>query len=118
MTVDVSERAFEEAIECALLAYGPDASPGDATQVRETPPPWDGEPVPGGYRRRRPQDYDRGLCLLPGDVLDFLLATQPKEWQKLRQHHGTEVKERLLARLSREIGRRGALDVLRNGVKG
>lgn len=31
MTVDVSERAFEDAIECALLAHGPDACPGDAT---------------------------------------------------------------------------------------
>ena len=61
MTVDVSERAFEEAVECALLEHGPDACPGDATQVRETPPPWGGEPLPGGYRRRSPQDYDRGL---------------------------------------------------------
>ena len=117
MTVDISERAFEDAIECALLGYGPDACSGDATQVREAPPPWGGEPAPGGYHRRSPQDYDRGLCLLPGDVLDFLLATQPREWEKLRQHHGTEVKSRFLARLSREIGRRGALDVLRNGVK-
>ncbi|HEY7698388.1 MAG TPA: DEAD/DEAH box helicase family protein, partial [Vicinamibacteria bacterium] len=50
-------------------------------------------------------------------MIDFLLATQPKEWEKLRQHHGAEVKERFLGRLSREIGRRGALDVLRNGVK-
>ena len=117
MTVDVSERAFEEAIECALLAYGPDACPGDATEVRETPPPWDGEPVPGGYLRRTSRDYEPGLCLLPQDLLDFLLATQPKEWKKLRQHHGAEVKARFLSRLSREIGRRGALDVLRNGVK-
>lgn len=117
MTAEVSERAFEEAIECALLEHGPDACTGDATQTRETPPSWHGEPVPGGYRRRSPQDYDRGLCLLPGDVLDFLLATQPKEWEKLRQHHGAEVRARFLARLSREIGRRGALDVLRNGVK-
>jgi type I restriction enzyme R subunit len=117
MSPDISERAFEEAIECALLAYGPDACAGDTTQVRETPPPWDGEPIPGGYRRRGSQDYDPGLCLLPGDVLDFLLATQPREWEELRQHHGAEVKTRFLARLAREIGRRGALDVLRNGVK-
>ncbi len=46
-----------------------------------------------------------------------ILATQPKEWEKLKQHHGTEVKERFLARLSREIGRRGALDVLRKDFK-
>ena len=36
---------------------------------------------------------------------------------RLKQHHGADVKPRFLGRLSREIARRGALDVLRNGVK-
>ena len=35
MSPDVSERSFEEAIECGLLRYGPDACVGDATAVRE-----------------------------------------------------------------------------------
>ena len=117
MTPDISERAFEEAIECALLRHGPDACPGDATEVRESAPEFGDEPLPGGYLRRRPDDYDRGLCLIPADVVDFLLATQPKVWEKLKQHHGADVKPRFLGRLSREIARRGALDVLRNGVK-
>ena len=117
MSPEISEQAFEEAIECALLRHGPDACRGDTTAVRESPPAYDDEPVPGGYRKRRPEDYDRGLCLIPADVIDFLLATQPKEWQKLKQHHGVDVKLRFLGRLSREIGRRGALDILRNGIK-
>ncbi len=117
MTPDVSERAFEAAIECALLRHGPDACPGDVVAVRESPPTFGDEPAPGGYHRRRPDDYDRALCLVPADVVDFLLATQPKQWGKLEQHHGADVKPRFLARLSREIARRGALDVLRNGVK-
>jgi type I restriction enzyme R subunit len=50
-------------------------------------------------------------------VLDFLLATQPVEWQKLTQHHGAAVKEQFLKRLAAEIERRGALDVLRHGIK-
>ena len=117
MTPDISERAFEEAIECALLRHGPDACPDDATAVRESAPEFGDEPLPGGYLRRRPEDYDRGLCLIPADVVDFLLATQPRVWEKLKQHHGADVKPRFLGRLSREIARRGALDVLRNGVK-
>ena len=117
MTPDISERAFEAAIECALLRGGPDACPGDASAVRESSPPYGDDAVPGGYHRRRPDDYDRALCLIPADVVDFLLATQPDEWEKLGQHHGADVKPRFLARLSREIARRGALDVLRNGVK-
>ena len=66
---------------------------------------------------RRVEDYDRALCLLARDALDFVLATQPKEWKKLEQHHGGAVRDQFLTRLAAEIGRRGALDVLRNGLK-
>ena len=82
MSPEISERAFEDAIECALLQYGPDACPGDATAVRETSPAY-GESSPGGYHRRDSKDYDPILCLLPRDVLDFILATQPKECERL-----------------------------------
>jgi type I restriction enzyme R subunit len=113
---DISERAFEEAIECTLLQYGPDACAGDSTAWHETPAPY-GEMPPGGYYRRRREDYDRALCVIPRDVIDFILATQPKEWEKLKQHHGADVQARFLNRLASEIERRGALDVLRSGIK-
>jgi len=116
MSPEISERAFEEAIECSLRKSGPDACAGDAAAVRETPPPY-GDTPPGGYRKRKPEDYDRTLCLLPRDVVDFVLATQPKAWKKLEQHHGAAVTEQFLRRLAAEIDRRGALDVLRNGIK-
>ena len=118
MSARVSERAFEEAIEAALLRHGPDAVPDTPDKIAEDPPPY-GDPGmrPGGYHKRRPEDYDRALCLLPADVLDFVLATQPKQWRRLSQHHGSEVQQRFLTRLSSEIDRRGALDVLRRGVK-
>ncbi len=105
---DVSETSFEEAIECGLRQQGPDACAGDASAVRETSPPY-GDTMPGGYRKRSPEDYDRALCLIPRDVLDFILATQPKEWEKLKQHHGAAVREQFLKRLAGEIERRGAL---------
>ena len=72
MTLQISERAFEEEIECALLRHGPDACPDDAAAVRESGPEFGDEPPPGGYLRRRPEDYDRALCLIPTDVVDFL----------------------------------------------
>ena len=117
MTVETSERAFEDAIESALLRHGPDAYPDDPTRVQEPTPEYGDDPLPGSFRKRRSAAYDRGLCLIPADVVDFLLATQPKEWARLKQHYGADVKPRFLGRLSREIARRGALDVLRNGVK-
>src|SRR5664280_637322 len=113
---EISERSFEEAIECGLLQAGPDACTGDAGSVSEVSGTYGANP-PGGYRRRKPEEYDRSLCLLPRDVLDFVLATQPKEWKQLEQHYGAAVKEQFLKRLSTEIERRGALDVLRQGIK-
>jgi hypothetical protein len=56
MSPEISERSFQEAIECALLQYGPDACPGDTTAVRETPTPY-GVTPPGGYRKRKPEAY-------------------------------------------------------------
>lgn len=79
--VDISERSLEETIERALLAGGPDAEAASSTpRVRERPPDY-GEPwpaAPGGYRLRRPEEYDRALCLIARDLLDFVQATQPK----------------------------------------
>ena len=113
---DVSERRFETAIEAALLAGGPDA-PGKTGAVIEPLVPGYGEGMPGGYARRTSKDYDATMCLVPRDTLDFILATQPKEWEKLGQHHGADVKEKFLKRVAREVELRGALDVLRHGVK-
>src|SRR5438876_264867 len=83
MSPDISERSFEDAIECGLLADGPDACADVVGAVRETLAPY-GDRTAGGYRKRRPEDYDRALCLLPRDVVDFVLATQPKQWKRLR----------------------------------
>src|SRR4051812_5281862 len=108
-TMDISEKNFEATIEQTLLATPlPKKTGGEAGS---------GLFVSGGYRKRQPADYNRSLCLDPDVVLDFLYATQPQEWDKLKQHHGTDVKARFLQRLSSEVGKRGTLDVLRKGVK-
>ena len=120
MSTEVSERSFEEEIERALLEYGPDAyleaSLEEALEVRSPEMP-QADYGPGGYRKRSAADYERGLCLVPRDVIDFLLATQPKEWDKFKEHHGAEAKDIFLKRLSRDLERRGALAVLRGVVK-
>ena len=115
--MDISERNFEATIEAALIAHSSDASITGAETVQEAPPPPYGASASGGYHQRHPDAYDRALCLMPRDVIDFIYATQPKEWEKLKKHHGTEAKQRFLARLSREIARRGTLDVLRKGIR-
>ena len=109
MQVNISERAFEEAIEACLLQN----REGSIGENRGTYL----DLMPGGYRKRTSEDYDRALCLIREDVLDFVLVTQPQEWEKLSQHHGAAVNEQFLKRLASEIARRGALDVLRHGIR-
>ncbi len=92
---DISERSFELAIEAALLA-----APSAAADS------------PGGYLKRLPEDYDRSLCLIPRDTVDFVLAIQPKEWTRLKQHYGEAVKEQFTRRLAREIERRARARLL------
>jgi len=112
VSAKVAERRLEEAIEQALL----EVVPAEGWVGREAQAGY-GEGLPGGYQKGRPEEYDRALCLIPQDVLDFVWATQPREWERLKEHYGAEVKERFLRRLAGEIERRGALDVLRRGIK-
>lgn len=116
MKPPTTEHAFESAIECALLHGGPDACPHYQAEVREPAAPYAPSFAPGGYRRRASADYDRELCLIPKDVIDFLVASQPREWRRLRRHRGPGHRDQFLARLAGELGRRGVVDVvLRNG---
>jgi type I restriction enzyme, R subunit len=92
--MDTSEKDLESTIEAALLAEG--------------------------YEKRLSSAYDQQLCLLTGDVLDFIYATQPKEWARFKQQFNNNVdqaKERLFQRLTSELKARGTLVVLRQGIK-
>jgi len=112
--VNISEKNFEQTIEATLLAGGPDAPKGERpTRERASV----GEFAPGGYRKGKLEDYDRALCLDTRLALDFVYATQPKEWDKFKKQYGDEAKDRFLQRLDHEIRARGTLDVLRKGIK-
>ena len=79
---EISEKAFEQAIESVLVTGCPDGISGDRTAESTT---GYGQFIPGGYHRRTSADYDKDLCLIPQDVLDFILATQPQEWSRLKE---------------------------------
>ena len=69
-----------------------------------------------GYRSRQPALYNKDLCLIPSEMLRFIRDTQPEEYQRLERQYGEETPVKLLNRVSKEIERRGVLDVLRKGV--
>ena len=92
--MDTSEKNLESTIEAALLAQG--------------------------YRKRLSNDYNKQLCLIRDDVLDFIYATQPEAWEQLKQQFNNnvdEAKDRLFQRLASELKARGTLEVLRRGIK-
>ena len=70
-----------------------------------------------GYHSRQSILYNKDLCLILTETLQFIRDTQLDEYQELKRQYGEDTPTKLLSRISREIGRRGVLDVLRNGIK-
>ena len=69
------------------------------------------------YKSLHSTDYDKFRCLVPNETLQFIQDTQPEEYQSLENQYGADTPQKLLDRVSREIGRRGVLDVLRRGIR-
>ena len=69
------------------------------------------------YWSLQPILYDRSRCLIPNETLQFIQDTQPKVYQRLKRQYGADTSVKLLDRVSKQIARRGVLDVLRKGVK-
>ena len=69
------------------------------------------------YRSLQSADYDKSLCLIPNETLQFIQNTQPEVYQRLERQYGADTPAKLLDRLSKQIASRGVLDVLRKGVK-
>jgi len=69
--MNISEKSFEQTIEDTLIT----GLPAKERSISET-----GLNVtnfiPGGYRKRRPDQYNRHLCLDPDAVLDTLYSNQ------------------------------------------
>ena len=51
-----------------------------------------------GFIKVNYNDYDRTLCLLKEELIEFIKSSQPDEWEKLEQAHGQNVE----AKVSRE----------------
>ena len=125
--MDISEKNLEDTIEQSLLSSAVVAPPTNPDLVLHQPSPLYGPATsnlapdnvaPGGYRKHSSEDYDKVLCLIPEDVLNFIYATQPKEWDKFKKQHEGDARTPFLQRLAGELRTRGTLHVLRKGIKG
>ena len=70
-----------------------------------------------GYQSLQSTDYDKSLCLISDETLQFIRDTQPEVYQRLERQYGADTPVKLLDRVSQQIASRGVLDVLRKGVK-
>jgi len=68
------------------------------------------------YKSIHYEKYDRTLCLIKDEVLDFIKKTQKDSWKKLQEIYEDDTENKVLNRISSEISRRGVIDVLRNQV--
>lgn len=69
-----------------------------------------------GYSTLHFSEYDRNLCLIRDRVIDFIRSTQPEQWGRLQEIYDVDTENKILARISSEISKRGIIDVLRNQV--
>ena len=70
-----------------------------------------------GYQSLQSSGYNKTLCLVPDETLQFIHDTQPEEYQKLERQYRADTPQKLTLRISNQIKSRGVLDVLRKGVK-
>lgn len=69
-----------------------------------------------GYSTAHFSQYDRNLCLIRNHVIDFIRSTQPEQWGRLQEIYDVDAENKILARISSEISKRGVVDVLRNQI--
>ncbi|QDC10106.1 type I restriction endonuclease subunit R [Oceanicola sp. D3] len=86
-----SEGAFETVIEATLLE--------------------------NGYVSQPAAELDRDRAIFPETVLEFIRATQPKEWKALEALHGDKTGAQILTDLTKWMDREGSLATLRHGFK-
>ena len=111
MPTDTSERGLERLI-CTTLTGHPCDPPAAAT-IGEPASVYGGVGWIGGNFH----DYDREYCVDLVQLAAFLRATQPKAAESLSLGENGPTRRKFLARLQGEISKRGAIEVLRHGLK-
>jgi len=110
-TTDITEKGLETLIIRHMT--GTDGLAVTPVAVAEKP-----DAAGAGYFAGSPKDYDRAQALDVPQLFAFLRATQPETFQKLAIADDPKDINRLkfLTRLSSEIAKRGAVDILRKGI--
>ena len=111
MKTDTSEKGLESLIVENMT--GVVSSPGGSGFADE-PQPFVGL---HNWLLGNPADYDRAWTIDLAQFRAFIAATQPTLIAAFDLDNDSPVRQKFLARLQGEVGKRGVIDVLRHGVK-
>lgn len=111
MKSDTSEKGLESLIVDSMT--GVVSSPG-GSGFAEDPQPFVGL---HNWLLGNPADYDRAWTIDLAQFRAFVAATQPTLIAAFDLDNDSPVRQKSLARLQGEIGKRGVIDVLRHGIK-
>jgi len=119
-TTDTSEKGLETLIMRHMTGEE-GIFPDSIATIQETPNEIAAGKASGsGWYAGQPTAYDRAHCIDVVQLFTFLNATQPDTLAKLNIGNYRDAKnitrQKFLARISSEIGKRGVIDVLRNGI--
>jgi type I restriction enzyme R subunit len=120
MPTDTTEKGLETLIMHNMTGEDGFSSASEPL-IRETPDEIAAGKAGGsGWHAGSPDAYDRAHCIDVTQLFAFLQATQPDTFAKLNIGNYRDAKnitrQKFLARISSEIGKRGVIDVLRNGI--
>ena len=90
--MDIKEKRFEQDIESYMLNYG-------------------------GYTKDDLSTYNRETAIDLPKLIQYIKATQPKEWQKYERNYGADAEKRLYKRFQECVDTFGLTYVLKHGFE-
>ncbi len=63
-----------------------------------------------GYKQVDTGKYDKDLALLPGELIAFIKASQPKAYEALTAQYGDATDHQIASNVARQIARKGTLE--------
>ena len=71
----------------------------------------------GGYIGIEKEAYDKHLCIIPTEFIAFIKQTQLNEYNALQLQYGTDIDNRIIQTLNKNLKTHGSLHVFRKGFK-
>jgi len=112
VNTDTSEKGLEALIVAQMTGGSVELT--EAAGFAEEPEPFVGL---DNWVLGDPRDYERGWAVDLAQLQAFLAATQPPLVAAMDLHSDSPTRQKFLARLQGEIGKRGVIDGLRQGLR-